>query len=420
MVTVLHRMIVAAVATMFLVSATALADDISEVKGSLFIAGGELRYDNAPVWECFRKLAGGKGAMVIVVPAASSEPQKISQADVENFRHYGLKADVVPIAPKWTEREVNSKAAAADPANVDKLRRADGIWFCGGDQSRITRALLETDGKKTPALEAIWEAYRKGAVIGGTSAGTAIMSRQMFTDPKAPLNMLKYGIAKEDVGPGLGFVGDEWFVDQHFLVRGRFARALRAIDYLGYQYGIGVDEDTALVLKEGKFEVIGYKGALVLNRARAETDAHLGEFNLKGVRLTYLDSGDSIDVRTREVKVSAGKQAGKKLEPGSKDFHPYYGSKVETFPDMLSAWAVYTAMYHVIDSRGGVAEGIALDPWDKGIKGDLGFKFRFYRCGDTDGWFSKKNGNTSYTVRNVYLDITPVRLAQPLYKPLMP
>jgi cyanophycinase len=67
-----------------------------------------------------------------------------------------------------------------------------------------------------------------------------------------------------------------------------------------------------------------------------------------------------------------------------------------------------------------VAEGIALDPWDKGIKGDLGFKFRFYRCGDTDGWFSKKNGNTSYTVRNVYLDITPVRLAQPLYKPLMP
>src|SRR5262249_8568256 len=160
-------------------------------------------------------------------------------------------------APLWTGRDVDYKAAAADPANVGKLRHANAIWFSGGDQTRITRVLLEPDGKKTPALEAIWEAYRKGAVIGGTSAGTAIMSRQMFTNPKTALGMLKYGITKDDVGPGLGFVGDDWFVDQHFLVRGRFARTLQAMEYLGYQYGIGVDEDTALVVKEGKFQVIG-------------------------------------------------------------------------------------------------------------------------------------------------------------------
>src|SRR5436305_4459740 len=114
MVTVLHRAIIAAVAIMVLASATALADDQQEVKGSLFMAGGELRYDNAPVWECFRKLAGGKGAKVIVVPAASLEPEKRSRADVENFHRYGLNAEAVPIAPKWTEGEVDYKVAAAD------------------------------------------------------------------------------------------------------------------------------------------------------------------------------------------------------------------------------------------------------------------------------------------------------------------
>src|SRR5262249_44872775 len=105
------------------------------------------------------------------------------------------------------------------------------------------------------------------------------------------------------------------------------------------------------------------------------TDRHLREFNLKGVRLTYLDSGDSLDMRTYKIKVSDAKKAGRRLDPGSKDFNPRYGTSVEQFPDMLSAWAIYSAMYHVIDSKAGLAEGIALDPWAKGFKGNLAFKF---------------------------------------------
>jgi len=397
------------------------SEDISRVRGSLLFAGGELRFDNGAVWQRFMQLAGGKDAFVVIVPTASSEPEKVACATAENFRKYGAKVDIVPIAPWW--QGINPQAAAADPANVATLRRANGIWFTGGRQDRILKALIDKGGGQTAALKAIWEAYRGGAVVGGTSAGTAIMSQTMFFDPRGPLDSLKYGLGEKGVARGLGFVGNEWFVDQHFLARGRFARAALAMRDNHYKYGIGVDEDTAVVLKEGKFDVIGYKGALILDISEATTDPNLREFNMKGVRLTYLDSGDRMDCRTREILVSERKMAGKKIDPSDKDFIPEYrGDRPSTYPDMLGAWAIYTAMYHVLDSKSGLAEGVAMDPWDNKEKKDLGFEFKLYRkCGDTNGWSSEKNGNSSYTVRNVYMDIMPVKLqAFPLYKHLKP
>ena len=163
------------------------------------------------------------------------------------------------------------------------LRKATGIWFTGGDQQRITRALLP-DGRRTPALEAIWEAYRGGAVLGGSSAGTAIMSRVMFADAHNSLDTIKYGITRgKHVAAGLGFIGDDWFVDQHFLTRGRFARALKAMHFLGLRYGIGVDEDTAVVFKAGKFDVVGYKGALVLDIDRRITLTEASGARIEGI-----------------------------------------------------------------------------------------------------------------------------------------
>jgi cyanophycinase len=401
----------------FVVAAPAWCEDLSGVKGALLFGGGELRYDNTAIWHRFMELAGGDGASVVIVPAASRRPEHSAQANLEHFRSLGAKADMVPIAPLW--KGIDYKAAAADPINVEKLRHAKGIWFVGGDQGRITRAMLGPNGTKTPALAAIWEAYRNGAVVGGSSAGTAIMSRLMFVNPRSPLSSLKYGLGKDGIGPGLGFVGDDWFVDQHFLVRGRFGRALQAMQAGGYKYGIGVDEDTAVVLQGGKLQVLGYKGALVMDISGSKIDSGLPEFNMAGVKLTYLDSGDAIDVKTREITLSERKRSGQKIDPNAKDFEPYYdGKEPTTFPDMLSAWAIYSAMYHVLDSKVGVAQGVAMDPWDTGEKKDLGFEFKLYRTKDTHGWATSKNGASSYTVCNISLDIAPVRLAVPLYRPL--
>ncbi|HEV3258666.1 MAG TPA: cyanophycinase [Gemmataceae bacterium] len=401
-----------------LVAGAVRAEDVSKVKGALVFAGGGLRFNNAQVWNRFVQLAGGQGALVVVVPAAAEDPQKSGQAVADNLSRYGARAEVVPIAPKW--KGTNYRAAASDPANVEKLRRARGIWFIGGEQTLITRALFNEVGSKTPALKAIWQAYREGAVIGGSSAGTAIMSQVMFAEAMNSLDTIKHGITRgKHVSTGLGFIGKDWFVDQHFLTLGRFARALNAMRDFGFKYGIGVDEDTAVVFKDGRFDVIGYKGALLLDISGAQSDQHLPVFRMKKARLTYLDSGDSMDARTRAVTVGKLKTAGQKIDPKARDFKPYFDEPEQFyFPNMLATWAIYEAMTRVLDGKFPVAKGLAFAQPEHGDKNDLGFEFKVYRGDDTVGWYTAKGGYESYTVLNVYVDINPVKLAHPLYTPL--
>jgi cyanophycinase len=401
-----------------LIAGEARAEDVSNVKGALLFAGGNLRFSNAPVWNRFLELAGGKDAPVVILPTAAKDPQESGRATVESLtKRYGARAEIVPIAPMLEGADY--RAAARDPANVRKLRQAKGIWFIGGEQRRITQALLNPDGSRTPALEAIWDAYRNGAVIGGSSAGTAIISRVMFADAMNSLDTIKHGITPgKHVAAGLGFIGDDWFVDQHFLTRGRFARALNAMRDFRFRYGIGVDEDTAVVFRGGRFDVVGYKGALVLDISAARSNRGLVPFNMEGARLTYLETGDSMDAKTREVTPS-GMKAGRKVEWKGRNFEPSYDRPEDFyFPDMLGPWAIYEAMSHALDSRPGVVQGIAFAQPAGGDRNDLGFVFKVYRGADTVGWYTAAGGNESYTVVNVSVDITPVKLANPLYTPL--
>jgi cyanophycinase len=99
-------------------------------------------------------------------------------------------------------------------------------------------------------LDALWDMYRRGGVIAGTSAGAAIMSSTMFGRPRAVLATLKLGVTDgKEITSGLGFIGEDVFVDQHLLVRGRFARMLPAMLAKGYKLGLGIDEDTAMVVR---------------------------------------------------------------------------------------------------------------------------------------------------------------------------
>src|SRR6202011_4789732 len=111
------------------------------VKGALVFAGGELRFNNVQVWTRFIQLAGGKRPAVVVVPAAAADPKKSGQNVVDNLNHYGASAEMVNIAPKL--EGVDYKKAAKDPANAEKLKHAKGIWFIGGEQPLITKALFD-------------------------------------------------------------------------------------------------------------------------------------------------------------------------------------------------------------------------------------------------------------------------------------
>jgi len=374
-------------------------------KGSLVIIGGNLRPGNAPVWERILQLAGGKDARIAVFASAAGYPEKSGKFLVDRLNSYGAKAFFVPVAVKLAGSDYH--AAADDPKLAELVRSASGAFFAGGDQSRITSALRHEDGSNTRVLDALWDMYRRGGVIAGTSAGAAIMSSTMFGRPRAVLATLKLGVEDgKEITDGLGFIGDDVFVDQHLLVRGRFARMLPAMLAKGYKLGLGIDEDTAMVVLPNRdVEVIGYKGALVLDLANAS--AREGAFNVSNVRVSYLDNGDRFNILTHEFTPSEDKADGK-LDPS----RPYYREPLFS-ADILGNTTVVDLMSKLIDSDQPEAIGITLGS-PNGVQPDLGFEFRFTRASDSVGYSSASTD--AYSIYNLRLDIRPILIRRPLYQ----
>src|SRR5450830_1800193 len=180
-------------------------------KGSLVIIGGALRTDNSAVWERIVRLAGGESARIAVFASASASPEATAKYNIELLNQYGADAFFVPVAVKLAGRDY--KAAADDPEVAAAVRKAGGAYFAGGDQARITQALRRPDGSNTLVLDALWDMYRNGGVIAGSSAGAAIMSSTMFDEPRSVLATLKRGVAEgQEISAGLGFIGDDVFV----------------------------------------------------------------------------------------------------------------------------------------------------------------------------------------------------------------
>jgi cyanophycinase len=391
--------------SMLLCVSLARAADNGQPRGSLVIIGGNLRPANAPVWERLIQLAGGKGARIAVFPSAAGFPEKDGKNLVRRLNAYGAQAFFVPVAVTLSGSDY--RVAAHDPKLADLVRSANGAFFAGGDQSRITRALRHEDGSNTRVLDALWDLYRRGGVIAGSSAGAAIMSSTMFGRPRAVLATLKLGVEEgKELTDGLGFIGDDVFVDQHLLVRGRFARMLPAMLKKGYKLGLGIDEDTAMVILPNRdVEVVGYKGALVLDLANATV--HEGAFNVSDVRVSYLDNGDRWNIATHEFTPSEDKADGK-LDPS----RPYYREPLFS-ADILGNSTVVDLMSKLIDSDQPEAIGITLGS-PNGVQPDLGFEFRFTRIGDSVGYQSVSTD--AYSIVNLRLDIRPILIRRPLYQ----
>jgi len=383
---------------------------------SLVIAGGNLRYDNTEVFNKIVELAGGKGAKIAVFPTASGNPVKNGQETIEAFKKYGAAPILIPVAVK--NIEVDYQKAVNDPALIKKVEDCKGIYFIGGAQDRITQALYTEIGEKTPLLNAVWNVYKKGGVIAGTSAGAAIMSDTMFKDVGNVLSVLKYGVQEgKEIDKGLGFVGSDIFIDQHFLIRGRFARSLVVMQKKGYKLGIGVDENTALVVKDGTAEVIGYKGALVMDLSAATSDPNIKYFNIKDVKLTYLDRGDQFNLQTKQVIPSTTKLAGTKVDPNNPEYQPHYDNQ-KFYPDILANSALVDLMFNLIDNKEKEVIGLAFSnvKEKEDEKSGLGFEFKFRKSADSLGYYTGAFGGEDYTVMNIYLDVTPIRMREKLYE----
>ena len=375
--------------------------------GNLVVIGGGLRADNAEVWQRIVQLAGGRGARIGVFGSASINPEKSAQNTVNKLNQYGAQAFFIPLGVTLPNSDY--RKAAEDPEVVALIHSATGIYFTGGDQARITKALVRADGSRTAALEAVWDVYRDGGVVAGSSAGAAIMSTTMFYDAKATLDMLKQGVTDgNEIAPGLGFIGDDVFVDQHLLVRGRFARMIPVMLKKGYQIGLGIDENSAMVVNARRdVEIIGYSGALLLDLSAAITDRGIKGFNISNATISYLDRGDKFNLVSREFTPSADK-ADNKLDPNQPDMRGTVYTN-----DILGNNAVLDLMVNLIDNAQQEAIGIAFgNPRDSSP--DLGFEFRFSKTINSVGYSSTEV--EAYSVLKLRMDIRPIQLQQPLYR----
>lgn len=384
-------------------------------KGSLVIIGGAERYRDPELWDTVIELAGGDGAAIAVFSMASSDPIRDGNKVVSALRRAGADSFLAPVA--WKHVDKNIRDAVFDPLLVERVRKAKGIYFTGGSQGLIVDSLMD-DGKPTPMLNAIWDVYREGGVIAGTSAGAAVMSHVMFRNAPQPLKVLQNGVkVGKEIDAGLGFLeNDKWFVEQHCLVRGRFARALVAMHSQGIPFGIGVDENTALVVKRGyDARVIGYKGVLIMDISKAVSDPETEGFSLKNVKLSYLDRGDSINLKTREVTPAAEKLDDVKLDPNAEDYKPYFDHRM-FYTDILGNCTVADLLGRLIDNEEGEAIGLAFSGLDARQQSTDGFEFKFYRGPDSKGWYTEDYGGEDYTVLDIHLDIRPIRITGPLYE----
>jgi cyanophycinase len=389
------------------------------IKGYAVVIGGALKADNDDVWGRMVELSGGKGSRWVVFGTAAESPDKTSRRLADLLEKRGAVAEVIPVAPmlKWVDLD----KAVRDPALLDLVKSANGIFFSGGAQERIVDT-FNPGGHPTPMLSAIWDVYRRGGVVAGTSAGAAIMSTVMFRDALSVINVMKGNLRDgKEVDRGLGFVGPNLFVDQHFLKRGRFGRMIPLMLSRGYKLGLGVDENSAAVVQGDQVEVIGAKGALLVDLHEAKTDPAQGVLNLTGAKLTYLDRGDRYDLGLHKISPSVRKLRGQRLQPGAPDYKPEYQND-PFYIDMLGDTIIANAMGYLMDSTQKELHGLSFDPKAPHTDplADLGFAFRLYKGPDSIGWYSDEFGGDEYSVANLYLDISPVRISRPLYAPWTP
>ena len=253
------------------------ADPVTDTR--LVILGGGARPPEALAR--FVAWAGGVSARVLVLPWASGEPGESCEALLAELApHRPGEAACGPHATLDATGRAEPLDAARKKAAFDGLARATGVFFTGGDQARIMDVLADAE-----LVAAVKARFAAGVVVAGTSAGAAVMSPRMITG-EGDFTVID-GDAVE-VRPGLGLV-DGVIVDQHFVRRQRENRLFGLVLKHPAERGVGIDEETALLVTSGRYaEVLG-KGPVMLVDAKGPDR----------LEITLLRAGQKTDLRER-------------------------------------------------------------------------------------------------------------------------
>lgn len=389
-------------------------------QGVTVAIGGALQDNNDRVWSRMVELAGGPGARFAVLATAAGDPERSAARIISNLSRHGAVGVHVPVAPQLAGIDIAQ--AVQDPRWLAELQSSQGVFFSGGAQARLLDS-LQAGGQRSPLLQAVHALWLRGGVVAGTSSGAAVLSEVAFRDVPDPLAAMKSPATRlrngHEVGQGFGFLPAGLVVDQHFIRRGRIARLLPLMTTRGLKLGIGIEEDTAIVVRGNSIDVIGAAGALVVDLHDAESAPPGEAFVLRNARLHWLQDGDSYDLRERLATPSAAKQAATALNRTDPGFSPYY-TGVAHFNDILADGVLIAAMARLVDSDQSSVNALSFDIYPQAAANTedtaptLGFMWRFSVAPGTRGWYA---GAANYSLIDVALDVLPVRMASPLFQP---
>ncbi|HEX2723880.1 MAG TPA: cyanophycinase [Gemmatimonadaceae bacterium] len=244
----------------------------------------------------------GSGKLVVAT-VASEMPETLWEEYEHIFRSLGVK--------HVYKLSVATREEAMSDGSLRVLDDATGVFFTGGDQVKITSQL-----GCSKVCERIQEIYESGGTIAGTSAGASVMSETMMVAGTGSETHRIGGALR--LAPGLGLIRGI-IVDQHFAERGRIGRLLGAVAQNPRILGIGIDENTAVIVeRDRKFTVVGEGGVCILdagsstytNLTDEETDRALSAFDIK---LHMLSQGDIFDCQTRRPKARAAEVVEEEL-----------------------------------------------------------------------------------------------------------
>jgi len=227
---------------------------IEHNRGNLLIIGGaEDKENECVILKYFFQEAGGRDSRICVITAASDTAEQAGQVYDKLFRRFGCSdLEIINIF----KREDGESQEV-----IDKINRASGIFFTGGDQLRITAMIGGTALGK-----ALHHLYERRVIIAGTSAGASVMSDSMIIGGQGD----SPGEDFIRMAPGLGLIQGV-IIDQHFAQRGRIGRLLTAVALNPHVLGIGIDEDTSVhVRADGRLRVIGRGTVLILDASKAK------------------------------------------------------------------------------------------------------------------------------------------------------
>lgn len=237
--------------------------------------------------------SGGINANIVIIPTASSIPVEVGENYLTAFSTLGCKNIEV--------LDIRSKKDSETERAITLIKNADCVMFSGGDQSKITNKIGGSTIHKV-----LLDRYKKkkGFVIAGTSAGAMAMAKEMVAGGSAAESFVKGAVKMYN---GLGLI-PELIIDTHFIRRGRFGRISEAVAQFPKLIGLGLAEDTGLIIKNNRFEVIGSGMVIVFDGSKIKHNNHSvlqkgTPMSLTNMKTHILSNGDRFNIKNQKIEI---------------------------------------------------------------------------------------------------------------------